>query len=232
MNLLSKIIKIIRLPKISIPIIDDDDSGEIKSLYNYFNSPHKKYKIIKNKKIGVMLYKLPKTLEEYTKRISGKNGTGYFSRRCKKMGYYTKFFVQGDFLDELYQINTSSNVRQGRQMSKQYLEKVEKEEEKKCIKYFGVFSKDDQLVGYIKLVITEQLYIISKLLGHKDYMNDGIMYLILNDLTTYLIEEGKNTDKEQYFMYDTFFGGSDGIKLYKKRNCFEPYNVKWKYISK
>ena len=57
------------------------------------------------------------------------------------------------------------------------------------------------------------------------------MYLILHDLIISLIEQNKNTSKKIHLMYDTYFGGTEGIKLYKKRHAFKPYRVKWKYIN-
>lgn len=227
--MLSKIIEIIKLPKIKLTFVDDDPTLELKELYHHFTKRHPKYIIIRNKTIGVMLYKLPKNVEEYNKNITGKNSTGYFSRRCMKLGYYTKYFEQNEYTDEIYNINTSVKERQGRKMSEQYLKNVEKEEKKNCVSYFGVFTKDNLLVGYIRLIRTKNIYIISKLLGHKENLNDNIMYLLLHDLTIDLIKKGENLDYCQYFMYDTYFGGSQGIKLFKKRNCFTPYRVKWQY---
>ena len=230
--MINKVLAIMKLPRIKIKFVDDDKTGELNEIYHYFVKRHPKYKIFRNKTLGVMLYQLPKDVEEYEKKISGKNSVSYYTRRCKKMGYYTKYFIQGDYLDELYAINTSTTERQGRKMSQSYLEKPTKEEEKDCMAYIGVFNDKDLLVGYIKLVKTEHLYVIAKILDHRDYLNDNIMYLLMHDLTVDLIEKGKENDKEQYLMYDTYFGGTEGIKLFKKRNCFVPYRVKWIYESK
>lgn len=223
--------KILTLPKIKIEIVDNDKSGEIKEIYNSFNSRHPKYKIIRNKTLGVMLFNIPKTIEEYESQISGKNSVMYYTRRCNKLGYYTDYFIKNKHLDELYEINTSSTKRQGREMSKHYKEKVKKEKEKETTKFFGVFTKDHKLVGYIKLIKTKKLCIIAQLLGHSDYQNDNIMYLILHDLIVSLINENKDNDYTVHLMYDTYFGGTDGIKLYKKRHAFKPYKVKWVYSN-
>ncbi len=225
-----KVVKeILKLPKVTIEIIDNNESVEIHDLYKYFNKRHPKYKIFKNKTIGVMLFKIPKNIQEYESQISGKNSVKYFSNRCKKFGYYTDYFVKNEHLKEMYDINTSASTRQGRSMSKHYLEEVPKEEPKSEVSYFGVFTKDNKLVGYIRLINTPKLYVISQLLGHHDYQNDNIMYLILHDLITSLIEKTKEDQNDIYLMYDTYFGGSDGIKLYKRRHAFKPYKVKWIY---
>lgn len=223
--------EILTLPKQKIEIVDNDKTGEVKELYEYFNKRHPKYKIIRNKTIGVMLFNIPKTIEEYEKQISGKNSVMYYTRRCTKLGYYTDYFVKNDYLDDMYEINTSSDNRQGRSMSKQYLEEVPREDEKSAVSYFGVFTSDKKLVGYIRVINTPNLYVVSQLLGHDKYQDDNIMYLILHDLIVSLIEKNEDNDKEVYLMYDTYFGGSQGIKLYKKRHAFKPYKVKWKYTN-
>lgn len=230
-NKLKLIKEILTLPKVTIEIIDNDTSGEVEELYKYFNKRHPKYKIIRNKTLGVMLFNIPKTVEEYESLISGKNSVMYYSRRCTKLGYYTDYFIKNKHLDDMYDINVSSDNRQGRSMSKQYLEEVPKEEKKEAVSYFGVFTSDKKLVGYIRIINTPNLYVISQLLGHDKYQNDNIMYLILHDLITSLIEKNKDNNKEVYLMYDTYFGGSQGIKLYKKRHAFKPYKVKWKYSN-
>ena len=69
-----KIVKqIVSLPKVKIDIIDTDKTGEINELYKYFTKPHPKYKIFKNKTLGVMLFEIPKNLDDYEKQITGKN---------------------------------------------------------------------------------------------------------------------------------------------------------------
>ena len=84
--------EIFKFPKLKIKFIDNDKTGEIRELYLYFNKRHPKYKIIKNKTIGAMIYQLPKDVQEYESKISGKNSVSYYTRRCTKMGYYTKIF--------------------------------------------------------------------------------------------------------------------------------------------
>lgn len=231
MSKIKMIREMLSLPKIKIDIIDNDLSGEVNNLYHYFTKPHPKYKIFRNKTMVIMLFEIPKTVENYEKQITGKNSVKYFSRRCSKLGYYTDYFIKNEHLDEMYVINTSSEVRQGRTMSKNYLEKVPEEEQKDSVSYFGVFTSDNKLVGYIRLVKTPKLYVIYQLLGHHDYQNDNIMYLIVHDLIISLINENKDKDYSVYLMYDTYFGGGDGIKLYKKRHQFKPYKVKWNYID-
>ena len=51
------------------------------------------------------------------------------------------------------------------------------------------------------------------------------MYLLCTETVKVLFNNYKNCN---YLMYDTFFGATDGLKLFKKRIGFEPYKVSWK----
>jgi hypothetical protein len=144
--MLDKIIEIIKLPKIKVEIINNNSDAEILKIYKYFTKPHSKIPFIRNKTIGVMLYQLPQNIEEYEKKIAGKNGVSYFSRRCKKNGYYTKYFNQPDYLKQLYNINTSAEFRQGSKMSEHYLSEVQPEKDNNFSKWYGVFDINNVLV--------------------------------------------------------------------------------------
>jgi hypothetical protein len=61
-------------------------------------------------------------------------------------------------------------------------------------------------------------------MGHQEFMKDGLMYLLATEVIGSIIHQ-KSLVK--YVMYDTFFGASDGLKMYKKRLGFNPYKVNW-----
>ena len=50
------------------------------------------------------------------------------------------------------------------------------------------------------LIKTKKLYVVSQILGHHDYQNDNIMYLILHDLIVSLIDNNKNNDYQVYYI--------------------------------
>ena len=50
------------------------------------------------------------------------------------------------------------------------------------------------------------------------------MYLLFAEAVRVLMEE----KSIRYFMYDTYFGGTDGLRLFKKRIGFEPFHVRWR----
>jgi len=68
------------------------------------------------------------------------------------------------------------------------------------------------------------------LLGHKKFLNDGIMYLMLVELNKLIFNEYKKSGYK-YIRYDTFFGASDGLKMFKQKLGFKPYKVKWLWVN-
>ena len=95
---------------------------------------------------------------------------------------------------------------------------------------FGVFRHESnryqadvmvnqRLYGYIRLVRYKDLALYSQILGHGDYLRDGIMYLLHRYVS------GRVWDEVKYIMYGAHVSGTDGLKMWKKRMRFEPYNV-------
>lgn len=216
----------------------------LKSSYKYFTKLHPKYKLIKNKSLGVALIDLQefKNSEDYLNSINGKNSAYYYTRKALKRNYSFLEIDKNFYIDDIHSINTSSESRQGRKMDDAYLEKSTNFEKIANYKYFGVLDSNKKLVSYCDIGFYGDFCIVSRLLGHKDFLNDGIMYLMLTSLAS-LILDNKYTDikankKENellkdinYIMYDTFFGASSGLKLFKTKLGFKPYKVNWKFIK-
>jgi hypothetical protein len=92
--------------------------------------------------------------------------------------------------------------------------------------YFGVKNKDGKLLAYCYIGFFGEFILINTLLGHKKYLNDGIMYMMMVELNKIVFEQYKKNEYK-YIMYDTFFGATDGLKLFKKKLGYKPYKVKW-----
>jgi len=216
----------LRLPRVRVTIYDEDPSGEVWDLYRHFTKRHPKLWLVQTKSVGVMLCPIPPTPTEYESRISGKNGVAYFSRRCRKLGYTSGYFVQAEHLDELFAINSSSVERQGRRMPASYLRPRAPEPEKECVRYFGVFDSPGSLVAYVRLIMTRSLVVVGSILGHSSHLDNNVMHLLMHDLMVDLIAVSTG---DRLMMYDMYYGASEGLRLFKKRHTFEPYRVKWKY---
>lgn len=193
----------------------------------FFTKPHR-LKIFKNKTIGVALLRIDdfKDFDSYYKSVNGKNSAAYYSRKSIKRGYCFIEVDLNNYIDDVFEINTSAKLRQGREMSEKYLTKQKEFHRNENYRYYGVLNVDGRLVSYCSVAFFGQFLSIDNLLGHKSYLNDGIMYLMLIELNRIIFNEMRGGGLE-FVMYDTFFGASDGIKLFKKKLGFKPYKVNW-----
>jgi hypothetical protein len=164
--------------------------------------------------------------DTYYRHVNGKNSAAYYARKATKRGYVFAEIDRNDHIEEIHRINMSAPVRQGREMSPAYRVKRSVYEKESHMRCFGVKNKNGILVSYCVVGFYGEFALLSVLLGHKRYLNDGIMYLMITEVVRVLYKEyvpaGCN-----YLMYDTFFGASDGLRRFKSRLGFEPYNVQW-----
>lgn len=215
--------KMIVLPKLTLII-----SNENRDLYNYFTKPHPRYKIIKNKRWGVAIIEMPSSFELYLK---GKNKQALRTNRRKsiKAGYFFAIFNPMELVPEIMDINMSSYSRQGRRMNEAYTNEAEVNKwilDKPIL--YGVFDKSDRLKAYAHVPDIGEVCVISRLLGHKDSLDDGVMYLLISEVINNIIGKIDSLSIPKYIMYDTFFGANTGLKYFKERLGFEPYNINWR----
>jgi len=232
---LKKIFNIIKeinnLPQVNISFKDMQENSlqNYTNTYKYFIKPHR-LKFFKNKTLGVALIELDlyKNFDEYYNSVNGKNSAAYYSRKALKREYRFIEIDRNDYIDDIYEINTSAFIRQGKKMSDGYLKKVESYKNEPHYRYFGVVDKNAKLVSYCNIGFYGEFALIVTLLGHKEYLNDGVMYLMLIEFHKLMFDEYKDKGYK-YIMYDTFFGASEGLKKFKEKLGFQPYRVKWKW---
>ncbi|MBP7167384.1 MAG: hypothetical protein KBB64_06970, partial [Bacteroidia bacterium] len=68
-----------------------------------------------------------------------------------------------------------------------------------------------------------------RIMGHQEHLKEGIMYYLVTETISKLIRDKENNI---HLMYDTYFGASDGLKMFKRRLGFKPYRVTWKTLKK
>lgn len=201
--------------------------SECKKSFDYFTKPHLKYKIIQNKKWGVAMLELPDTFEEY---INGQNKQllRRKRKRAESKGYTFQNFPPLDRIDEMLEINKSMEIRQGRPMNPDYLNK-----EKiadffiKVPEVYGIFDEQDVLQAYGHTPICGEVFLFNRLLGHQDHLNNGVMYMLISEVVKRMIEQKRTDGVPIWAMYDTFLGASEGLWYFKERLGFKPYTVKW-----
>lgn len=200
-----------------------------KRVYKLFNKRHRTL-IFKNKTQGVALIDLNEhdNFESYVGSINGKNSAAYYRRKAIKNGYTFREIDKNDFIESIHEINNSVKIRQGQEMSEKYKLKQNEYPIEPAFKYFGVFDGEGKLVAYSDIGFFGEFSLIAVLLGHKDHLNNGVMYFMLIELSQLMYLEHLSKGYK-YIMYDTFLGASDGLKKFKTKLGFKPYKVKWKW---
>ncbi len=217
------------LPKREIAFRDAEEKtlANYKRTYQYFTKLHR-LKLFRNKTVGVALIDLNlyKNFEDYYKSVNGKNSSAYYARKATKREYKFIEIDRNRYIEDIYAINTSTPIRQGQKMSQSYLEKVEKYEDEPNYRYFGIVNREGKLVSYCNIAFYGEFSLVVSLLGHKEYLNDGVMYLMMIELNKIIFNE-YHLKGYNYIMYDTFFGATEGLKKFKQKLGYKPYKVKW-----
>lgn len=219
-NFLDLLVQIAKLPVAHLHFDLDLNPDDVRLTYKYFTKPHAKYKIFKNKSLGAALIDLRQfnTREDY---INTHHRGARDAKKAKSRGYVFCEIDRNNHIDEIHEINTSLDVRQGRRMDASYLHKNSHYEPLKNYKYYGILDRGGRLMAYCNLGIYGDFAIFSQLMGYRN--NDGTMNL----LTTEAICQFIGNSAIKYVMYDTYFGANPGLKKFKTIIGFEPYRAKY-----
>jgi hypothetical protein len=195
----------------------------ILDVYRYYTKWHPRYKIIRHKTMGAALIDLRAhaSRDNYLASIKGKNCGAWHAKRARSRGYVLAEIDRNRFIEEIYDINTSLENRQGRPMDAHYREKTTRYENLPHFRYYGVFNADGRLVAYANLGLYGNFAGFSHLIGIRN--NDGIMHFLVVEIVSQMIE----LQLVNYLMYDTFFGAHPGMQSFKKILGFRPYRAKY-----
>jgi hypothetical protein len=221
--------EIITLPRVEIRMWGDEHCHH---MYRYFVRPHPHYWVIQNKSIGAAILPLPASFEEYT---AGKKSQALRTNRtrCLKQGFSFQSFQPDKWLEDLMEINASSPVRQGRKMYASYTEVDQvRTLVQEIDRMYGVFNQEGRLRAYAHVMVCGELILFSRLLGHAEDLEQGVMYLLVSEVLKEMIALKAQTGLPHYAMYDTFFGALPGLRYFKERLGFSPYRVRWKWVEK
>ena len=216
------VVALLRLPSAELRFHTAIDPEHILATYRSFTRPHPTYRIIGRKTVGAALLDLNAYpgVQDYFAAIDKRSG--YFARRALSRGYFFSDIQRNDYIDDIDAINQSLPFRQGRIMAASYRERTEHYIDHPGYRYYGVLDKQGKLMAYCEVGMYGNFALLSRLLGYRS--NDGIMHYMIGQIVSLLIAEGK----VRYVMYDTWFGGSDGIRRFKTVLGFKPYRVRYK----
>jgi len=201
---------------------------EVRAAYKAFTARHRVFKMTSAKRWGVALVKLPSTFDEY---LSGSLMTAVRGQRRKaeKAGYRFALVSPKEHLDEILAINRSSPTRQGRTMNASYLDpdQVARAFESRD-QIAGILDAEGRLRAYADVPVFGDLFVFSRILGHSDDLDKGIMYLLVSEvIRTYIEAARRPGPSPTWAFYDTFWGASSGLAYFKERFGFRPFTVDW-----
>jgi hypothetical protein len=212
------------LTEVTIRISGNEAS---KRMFEFFTQPHPRYKVIQNKRWGAGLFRLPERFEDY---IKGKDKQTLRTnrRRSLSLGHRFDAIEPSRYLNDILAINKSLQIRQGQPMDADYLnlERLETWIKDKP-EIYGVSDRYGVLKAYAYAPVHGEVFILSRLLGHADELENGIMYLLISEVVREMIERKHREGIPLWAMYDTFFGASPGLRFFKERLGFRPYKVRW-----
>ena len=216
--------EVIRLPRVEIAMWGGPTCEE---LYRTFTSRHARFPLVQRKRWGIGLLELPPAFDDYFE-APDRSLLRRKVRRAQKKGYRYDRFLARSRLEELLAINASAPERQGRAMDEAYLDaEAFGRSLDRCPEFRGVFDADGTVVAYAEVPVCGDLFLLARLLGHEDHLDEGVMYLLISEIVREMTERRAETGHPAWGMYDTMVGAGEGLRFFKERLGFRPYNVKW-----
>jgi len=148
--------------------------------------------------------------------------------RAQARGYYWRELRRELHAEEIYEINTSAESRQGRRMDRAYRERQEfgpLEEfpcERHAIRCTGLWTPENELVAYLTMYRCGDLALVSQILGHAAHLEREIMYLLFAGALGREIAAGPGM-----VVYNRHDSGTDGLRFFKERLGFVEAPVAW-----
>ena len=219
-----KVLGIIRSPKIEVTMYGGQNA---KSIFLSHTAPHRKLRVVGNKTLGVALIELPQETGSIFKgRYFGEARRK--ANRARKKGFYYQKVSAIKYFDAIYSINTSASVRQNRPLDDYMVDVLQVQ--KFCEKnpeIYGIFDPHGKLQAYGQGVLCGEVYVLQRFIGHCDYLNTGIMFFLMFELLSDLVNIRKTNGVPLWVQHDMYFVKSAGARQFKKETGFSPYNVKW-----
>ena len=171
--------------------------------------------------IPLALLQIPPEHTAYLKIVGDK--TRNMIRKSSRSGYKYGMFDWNTYIDDIYEINTSKEVRSLGPMTGWYSHRPSPRQKMtpgENYRYcFGAFI-GDKLVGYVFLIRCGNLGFIRHIMGHGDHLRFGVM----NGLLSWAVEECIRDGSMRWLNYGGLRkGDKDGVSSFKRHCGFKAY---------
>jgi len=212
-----------RLPRLTVRMSGGDEASRA---FHQFTRRHPRYLFIPNKSWGVGLLKLPDSFAEY---LRGRQMQAVRTNRTRALtaGFSFRKIEALEHFEAVCEVNESMSRRQGREIAASYLDREKVRAHCTYGDVYAVLNREGRLRAYAHVVMAGDVAVVSRLLGHGEDLDKGIMYLCLTEIVRSLTEVRETLGAPAWLMYDTFFGAEPGLRYFKERLGFKPYRVNW-----
>jgi hypothetical protein len=215
--------EILTAPSVRVELFGDPTS---RRLYESFTARHPRLRVVTRKRWGVAMLPLPDSVEEY---LSGRSRELVRKRRrALSRGFSYRPFDASQHVADVLEVNRSAPTRQGQPMLHKYLD--ESSVRRFCNAaetMFGVFDAAGRVRAYAYAPVVGESGVFVRSIGHADDLESGTMHLLVSEVIATYITEKRERGTPRWAMYDTFWGGQEGLTYFKRRLGFQPYRVDW-----
>lgn len=169
-------------------------------------------------RIPLAVIETSQTEAEYLKLIGDKSRN--MLRKAAKNGYTVRSFNSAEFIDDIYAIRVSKEIRSGKPVPASFRERPKPFDTgngRRCSRHkiaaVGVFSSEGILVSYAALHNCGDLAVINTIMGHGDYLKFGIMNLLVFGIFKEIKE---NFTRVKYINYLTLRSSTPQLDTFKK----------------
>jgi len=205
----------------------------VKDFHKQTQRQHSKFKIVKAMSLGVALKELENSWDDYFMSIDGSA-----RRNCKKAlreGFTVGQISFNDWLQDIHEIVTSAEERQGRPMPKSLLDEGVRPnrnpptlDPRHDYVFYGV-EKDGRLVAYAGCFICGEVCMIESIYGHSSFQTSGVVPLLITEIAKDIISTRETV---KYYVYGTTYGARKSMQRFKQKFRFNPARVHWKLGEK
>lgn len=226
-NAVARIRSLRGLPRVTIHMHGDTDAERA---YRSLTARYPYLPFIQLRRWGVALVPLPMSFADYLKGPA-KQAVRTNRNRSIANGYTFKVISEPSMhLEDVMLIHSSSPSRQGRAMDDDYLDIAAVQRSLASMVFMcGVLDPDYHLRAYISVRTYGEVVILSRLMGHTDDLDKGVMWFLVSETIREIIDR-RRAGIPIWCMYDMFVGIAPGLRYFKERLGFQPYNVTWKWV--
>ncbi len=225
------------LPRLSINMEHGDTPDfwcQVRTLeeFEQYTTPSLNFPGYGELEVNTSVLTIPDDIERDWWGLPASKWMRYEVRKASKLGYEFAAFDFNDHLDGIYAINVSMPERQGREMSAGYRTRPEPETtdilpcKRHRYDWLGVFQ-NGTLYAYIQAMQTGELMTLSKILGHGDRLDDGIMNLLVYEA----VKRNHSFCGTRYVMYHLQDSGTEGLRFFKRKMGFVGHLVRFELRS-